>query len=224
LSELHVKPVSVTLSAPVWNLLPLPGTSLMVIEQRDDVKRVASFSLFNFQLQQFLWRDVVAAEKWWLNLTRVTPDHVELKVFDNTENPDKTSLIFLSLKDGSLVHPTSEQMTWSHTNEALHPFQYLDGEPDFETVQSFLKSKLGVTSRLGVEYLEYENYILISYYAGNPAAFVNRLAIFNHQGECLYDEEIGMNLRGIGINTFFITSSYLFFVKNRSELVTFRIV
>jgi hypothetical protein len=106
----------------------------------------------------------------------------------------------------------------------VQPFQYLDGEPDFETVKAFLKSKLEIAPRLGAEYLEYGDRIIISYYLGDPAAFVNRLVIFNSMGEYLYQEEIGTNLKGIGINTFFIASGCLFFVKNRTELVTFRIV
>jgi Domain of unknown function (DUF4905) len=224
LPELHFKPASVTLSAPVWNLLAFEGKPWIIMEQRDEVKRVASFSLFDFKNQRFLWRDVVTPEKWWVNLAGFTTDHIVLKVFESTENPDKTSLLFLSLKDGSAVDSIAQQNDWLHTNDTVQPFQYLDGEPDFETVKKFLKSKFEVIPRLGVEYLEYVGHIIISYYAGDPAAFINRMALFNMQGECLYEDEIGTNLKGIGVNTFFIVSGYLFFVKNGTELVTFRIV
>jgi Domain of unknown function (DUF4905) len=224
LSELHVKPISVILSSPVWNLLPFAGKPLIVIEQRDEQKRVASFSAFDFENQRFLWRDVVLPEKWWLNLAGVTHDQVVLKVFESTENPDKTSFLFLSIQDGKVIDPKGKQNNVSYTNDTVQPFQYLDGEADFETVKNFLKAKLESTPKLGVEYREYANHIIISYYTGDPAAFANQLAIFNLQGECLYKEEIGTNLKGIGINTFFIASGYLFFVKNRTELVTFRIV
>ncbi len=224
MSELYCKPASILLSAPVWNLLPVAGKSLVAIEQRDDLKRVASFSLFDFANQTFLWRDVVLSEKWWVNLTGVTEDYVVLKVFESSENPDQTSLRFLAVANGKVTDLRADQLEWSHTNDAWHPFQYIDGEPDFETVREFLKKKIEKVIRLGVEYLEYGARMIISYYTGDPAAYINRLAIFNLQGECLYDQEIGMNLKGIGINTFFIASDYLFFVKNRSELVTFRIV
>jgi hypothetical protein len=223
LSELHFKPVSVTLSAPVWNLLAFEG-KLIVIEQRDETKRVASFSLFDFENQRFLWRDVVSPEKWWVNLAGVTPDHVVLKVFESTENPDKTSFLFLSIKDGKVMDYIAQQNDWVHTNDVMQPFQYLDGEPDFETVKDFLKSKFRVTPMLGVEYREHAGYMIISYYVGDPAHFANRIALFNTQGDCLYEYEIGTNLKGIGVNTFFIVSGRLFFVKNRTELVTFRIV
>jgi Domain of unknown function (DUF4905) len=224
LPEKHLNPSSVTLSAPVWNLLPFAGKPILVIEQRDEGKRVASFSVFNYERQRFQWRDVVLPEKWWLNLAGVTQDHVVIKVFESTENPDKTSLLFLSVEDGKVEDLAFQQNDWLHTNDTVQPFHYLDGEPDFETVKNFLKSKIEITPRLSAEYLEYDGYIIISYYIGDPAAFVNRLVVFNSMGEEIYQEEIGTNLKGIGINTFFIASGILFFVKNRTELVTFRIV
>ena len=224
MSELHFKPESVTLSAPVWNLLAFEEKALIVIEQRDELKRVVSFSLFNFENQRFLWRDVVLPEKWWLNLAGVAPDHIVLKVFESTENPDKTSFLFLSMKDGKVLDHNAQQNDWQHTNNTLQPFQYLDGEPDFETVKNFLKNKFNTIPRLGAEYLEYADHIIISYYTGDPAAYINRIVLFNEQGECLYEDEMGTNLKGIGVNTFFIVSGHLFFVKNRTELVTFRIV
>jgi len=224
LPELHFKPASVILSAPAWNILPFPGRSVIVIEQRDDVRRVVSFSAYDFKNDGFLWRDVITREKWWVNLAGVSSNQVLLKVFENTENPDKTSVLCLSMDDGSEIIPDSQQNEGLHTNDTVHPFQYLDGEPDFDTVKNFLKSKMEPAPRLGAEYMEHEGYIIISYYAGAPAAYANLLAIFNSQGECLYHEEIGTNLKGIGLNTFFILSGYLFFVKNRTELVTFRIV
>jgi len=224
LPELHFKPVSVIVSAPVWNILPFPGKPVMVVEQRDDVRRVVSFSAFDFENQRFLWRDVITREKWWVNLAGVTQDHIVLKVFESTENPDKTSLLFLSTEDGRELVQDLQQNEGLYTNDTLHPFQYLDGEGDFETVKNFLRSKIDSMPGFGAEYLEHAGYIIISYYTGDVAALVNHLAVFNSKGECLYHEEIGTNLKGIGINTFFILSGYLFFVKNRTELVTFRIV
>lgn len=222
--EKHFQPVSIHLSAPVWNLMPLPDRPLVVMEQRDEVKRTASFSLYDYREGKFLWRDVVLAERWWVNLAGVASEMIVLKVFESTENPDKTSLMFLNITDGSVSERPPEQTDLVHTNDALYPFQYLDGEPDFEIVKRFLISKFEIIPKLGVEYMEYADHVFISFYAGNPAAFINRLSIFTAQGNCLYDEEMGTNLKGIGINTFFIASGSLFFVKNKTELVTFRIV
>jgi len=224
LYEKHFDPVSIHLSAPVWNLLPLENSPLIAIEQRDELRRVASFSLYHFGDHKFLWRDLVLPEKWWVNLAGVSNEWIVLKVFESTENPDKTSFLFLNVKDGSVVANAPQQFETEYTNTALYPFQYLDGEPDFDTVQRFLSTRFDATPRLGAEYLEQDDLVIISFYTGNPAAFINRLVIVNSTGKCLYEDEIGMNLKGIGVNTFFVASGNLFFVKNKSELVTFRIV
>lgn len=224
MSEKHVNLFSIKLSAPLWNLLPLAGKPVIAIEQRDELKRLVSFSAYHFIDHRFLWRDVVLSEKWWVNLAGATKDHIVLKVFENTENPDKTSYLFLDTDSGKPVLNHPQQIDWAHTNNTEHPFQYLEGEPDFETVKNFLSTSCKEIPMLGAEYIEYANHVIISYYVGAPARIKNWLAVFNLKGECLYQEEIGTNLKGIGINTFFITSGYLFFVKNKTELVTFRIV
>lgn len=224
MSEKHVNPFSIKLSAPVWNMLPFAGRPLMAIEQRDEMKRLVSFSAYHFIDHRFLWRDVVLPEKWWVNLAGATKDHMVLKVFENTENPDKTSFLLLEVETGKVASRHHQQKDWIHTNDTMHPFQYLDGESEFETVKNFLITARKEMPMLGAEYLEFADRIIISYYVGIPASFKNWLAVFSLKGECLYEEEIGTNLKGIGINTFFITSGYLFFVKNKTELVTFRIV
>jgi Domain of unknown function (DUF4905) len=221
LSEKHFKPFSILLPAPVWNLLPHAQKPIIVIEQRNEEQRSVAFSGFDFVNQKFLWRDVVLTEKWWVNLVAVEHGYAVLKVFESMENPDKTSLCFLSLEDGKILKDQRVE-GYTHTNNTVHPFQYLEGDPDFETVKNFIQAKGKAIPRLGAEYLEYEGFIFISYYLGDPLA--NCLAIFNAVGDCVYEEKIGTNLKGIGVNTFFIASGYLFFVKNKIELVTFRIV
>jgi hypothetical protein len=205
-------------------MLPLAAKPVVVIELRDEVKRLVSFAAYHFIDHRFLWRDVVLSEKWWLNLMQTTRDHIVVKVFDNMENPDKTSLILLDVDTGKVLPDQLHQINEAHTIDTVYPFQYLDGESEFATVKEFLSANDKETPILGAEYLEYEGHLIISYYVGAPAKFINRLAIFGGKGECLYEEEIGTNLKGLGVNTFFITSGYLFFVKNKTELVTFRIV
>ena len=222
--EKYVNPFSIKLSASIWNLLPFDGRPLMAIEQRDELKRLVTFSAYDFIEHRFLWRDVVLFEKWWVNLAGATKDYVVLKVFESTENPDKTSFLFLNADTGKPISNQDQQIEWRHTNNTVSPFQYQVGEADFETVKNFLIDRQREMPVLGVEYVEYADHIIISYYVTTPENMTNRLAIFNLKGESLYEEEIGTNLKGMGINTFFVASGYLFFVKNKTELVTFRIV
>ncbi len=208
--------------APIWNVLPVPGKSWVVMEERDETSRKVSFSAVDYVQKRVVWRNDTLTETWWINLVSVSPTQVLLKIFENTTNPDLTHWLALSVMEGKQQEKQLEED--QHTNELIQPFQYLAGEHDFETVRKFLKTRLHTVPILGADYLEHKAFIFISFYFRAAAAFTNQLACFSTTGDLLWQDEIGTNLKGIGVNTFFVVSDYLFFVKNRSELVTFRIV
>lgn len=214
---------SITLEATIWNVLPVPGKPWVVVEDRNDSTRQVSFAAIDYENEKVVWRTNSLTESWWINLAGVTTDQVHLKIFENTSNPDKTYWQVLALESGLVIQEEPKVET-EHTNEVIHPFQYLAGEEDFETIKTFLKKRLNVVPILGVEYVEYSDFVFISYYFGSPGAFNNTLACFKSTGELLWQEEIGTNLKGIGVNTFFLVANQLFFVKNKTELVTFGIV
>ncbi|MBL7870391.1 MAG: DUF4905 domain-containing protein [Cyclobacteriaceae bacterium] len=214
---------SITLEATIWNVLPVPGRPWVIVEERNDNARLVSVSAINYENETLVWKTNSLAETWWINLVRVTPDQVHLKIFENTSNPDKTYWQILAMESGEDIQETPKIET-KHTNEAIYPFQYLAGEADFETIKTFLTRQLNVLPILGVEYTEYVDFVFISYYFGSPGMFNNNLACFKSTGELLWQEEIGTNLKGIGVNTFFLVANQVFFVKNKTELVTFGIV
>lgn len=214
---------SIQLSTVIWNVLPVPGKPWVVVEERDETNRKVSFCAIDYQKKEIVWRNNSLPELWWINLVRVTPSQVLLKIFENTSNPDVTHVLALSVAEGKPLDQPIE-IEDEHTNELIQPFQYLAGEHDFETVKQFVVGRTQKLPLLGVEYLEHGGFIFISHYFGNPGSFTNVLTCFSSAGNIVWQEEIGTNLKGIGVNTFFVVTDYLFFVKNKSELVTFRIV
>jgi hypothetical protein len=103
------------------------------------------------------------------------------------------------------------------------PFQYIDGNVHFETVKSFLTSRLEVMPIMGVEYLEYAHLIFISYHVFEKS-LANYLVVFTDEGELVLQEELDDEIKGLGLDTFFIRSGCLFFVRNKNELISYRIV
>ncbi|HNU42289.1 MAG: hypothetical protein UZ12_BCD005000381 [Bacteroidetes bacterium OLB12] len=205
--------------AVIWNMIPA-GADRIIIEERNEHTRQVSIVCLT-ATGTFRWRNTNLPDSWWINLNGVTATHVILHQFENTSNPDQVKLIALQVDTGQEV---AVPVQFEYTIEALRPFVYVQGEPDFETVQKFLRQQLNQEIFLGAEYLETENLILISYYTGQPAAYTNKLACFSHKGLLYWTEEIGTNLKGMGIGTFFIATNTVFFVKNKTDLVTFRIV
>ena len=204
----------------IWNLLPVPQLCQMIIEERNDNARNVSIACIEFS-GKVVWRVNHLPETWWINVNRVTLNQVVLRVFQTTTNPDVVSEIVLNVRNGE---PVSVQPEPECTNGLLRPFVYVQGEAEFNTVQKFLEERVKQQIFIGAEYLEANDLVFIAYYIGQPGNFTNVLACFSRTGELSWSEEIGTNLEGMGIGTFFIATNTLFFVKNKTELVTFRIV
>lgn len=215
-----------TFSGPVWNMLLVPEKSILVLEVRNDESRQVSFSALEFVKNQFLWRNVTVSEPWWVNLCKSRGNTVILSKFDNTNNPDSVSYISLDLQTAAVIeNDAAETLTPNlQSKEAIVPIQYIQGSAYFEMAKKFIYQKLKSTAVHTIEYLEDSGLIFISFYTQEEVGLENELAIFDENGVLLLREKIGSALKGLGLETFFLQARYLFYIKNKVELVTWRIV
>ena len=108
-------------------------------------------------------------------------------------------------------------------SEPVRPFQYLDGNAYFETIKKFLQQTRNLTPIVGAEYVETEGLVFISYYIMEGTGLANYLLVMDQNGKLLLTEKLGGQLKGLGVETFFILSGCLFFVKNKREFLSFQI-
>jgi hypothetical protein len=131
--------------------------------------------------------------------------------------------IVLNLLDGQ---PIQKDYTVSYAEQNFNitrPFQYHEGSEHFETVKAFLGSKAQISPIITIEYCEYHSLILISAFVSRED-LANYLFVFNSNGEMLTKETLGEHLKGIALDTFFVFSGFLIFVKNKCELVSYKIL
>jgi hypothetical protein len=76
---------------------------------------------------------------------------------------------------------------------------------------------------MALEYLEHDSIIFISFYV-QENELANYLFMLSADGNLLVKEKLDEQLKGIGLGTFFILSGCVFFVKNKAELVSYKIV
>jgi hypothetical protein len=107
--------------------------------------------------------------------------------------------------------------------QVIKPLQYHQETSHFDTMKSFLQKKYQMVPESVIEYLEYAHHIIVSFYA-REVSLVNFLIVMDESGEELLIEKIGEELKGIGSDTFFILEGFLIFVKNRSALVSYKLV
>lgn len=146
----------------------------------------------------------------------------ENSVEGNFTTDDKEPAV-LNLLTGQIMDSREDATAVKENISLLKPFQYVEGHPYFETVKTFLQRKLNATVVAAVEYLEHNAFIFISYYVKNDS-LANYLVVVTENGAIVQHEIIGDQLKGLGLETFFILSGCLFFVRNKRELVSFRLV
>jgi hypothetical protein len=105
----------------------------------------------------------------------------------------------------------------------IRPLHYREGESGFETVKKYLM-RIGEKELItGVDYLEHAGFVVLSVYVEEDG-LANFLIVLDQEGTVVLREKAGGNLKGIGIDTFFILEGSLFFVKNKRELLRYKLI
>jgi hypothetical protein len=237
-----------------------PTRNIIFLEVRQEEAKKVSFFAYNLDARDFMFRDLVFDEPWWINLADASGNVLIFTIYMDTNNPDRKSIIAFDFEQNktiwwrnnfSLSGVNANQVLGSDTGSGMKfltlnlldglpaqnenvlevrqnflvhkPLQYFEQTSHFDTVKSFLEVKHQISAISVIEYLELHSLLFISYYeAGNGLA--NYLIVLNTEGEVLLKEKIGEQLKGIGFDTFFILSGYLIFVKNKRELISYKMV
>lgn len=126
----------------------------------------------------------------------------------------------LDIKTG--MELPGEHQEQQNATDVIRPHQYLSDHEYFNTVKIFLEQKFNLTPVVALEYLEHDSIVFISFYV-QERELANYLIMISTDGNLLLKEKLDEQLKGIGLGTFFILSGCVFFVKNRAELVSYKI-
>ncbi|MBA4058259.1 MAG: hypothetical protein C0490_26315, partial [Marivirga sp.] len=155
---------------------------------------------------------------WWNNDFSLTA-LANGQVFGVTSKYGTRSVV-LDMLSGREIAPRD---TGEMKEVVIRPHQYLDDNEYFATVKTFLSRKFNLTPVIALEYMEYDSIIFISFYI-QDGELANYLLIVSADGEELMKEKLDEHLKGIGMDTFFVLSGCVFFVKNKVELFSYKIV
>lgn len=233
----------------------------LFLEIRNAADKTVSFSALNLQNNQWLWKDLVFEEPWWISLRAIEGDILLFTIYTDANNPDKKSVLayhvvkkeiawwrngfsmtsvnrlsvsgvdakfpgkesILDLFTGQPVQGGDFDLADSQNFPVIRPFQYEEGTEYFVTVKDFLRSRLGISPVASIEYLEIKDLIIVSVFL-KEEGLANYLYVLDAHGDVLMVEKLGEDLKGIGLDTFFVFSENLIFVKNKNELLSYSIV
>ncbi|MEM1135991.1 MAG: DUF4905 domain-containing protein [Bacteroidota bacterium] len=116
---------------------------------------------------------------------------------------------------------TQIQLEASTDKSLLHPMKYAEDNAYFDTVKRFIKKTLSLSIVISCDYIEWGNFIIISFYQANTKnTFNNYIAIFNHSGEVILQDVLGEDLKGIASESFFIVRNYLIYIIENKDIIT----
>jgi hypothetical protein len=86
-------------------------------------------------------------------------------------------------------------------DQTLKPQLYLEGATHFETLKKFMEQKVNVHLSGGAEYLEFQDWLIISaFFQENGLA--NNLYVFDKSGKIVLQEKLGEKLQGYFFHPF----------------------
>jgi hypothetical protein len=172
-----------------------------------DKKGIIAYDLFSFELL------------WWNNdFSLVSVSNSNVIGISNKFGNRQLSLELRTGKEIKVIEPEEKIK-----DKVLRPSQYQMDHRYFDTVKTFLGQRFNLLPITALEYLEYQSLIFISCYLQEDA-LTNYLFIISEDGNLLLKEKLDEHVKGIGLDTFFILSGCVFFVKNKVELVSYKIL
>jgi hypothetical protein len=133
----------------------------------------------------------------------------------------------IDINEGKIIEEISEsELTDERKSEesfVKNSSHYRADNKYFEKIAGFAEAYIGKKPEQALDYLEYKEGIIVSFYAREEEKLVNYLMVVNEKGELIYNEPIDKDLKGVGIDTFFLYNDLLIFIKNKKELVIFEL-
>lgn len=102
------------------------------------------------------------------------------------------------------------------------PIHYEPDNPHFETLASFISTKLDLKLLGSCDYLEVEEFFAMAINSKAEVGYNLDLFVFSHEGDLLLQKPLDRELKGLASGTFFIASQALIFVEGKRNLVFYR--
>ncbi|OJJ17424.1 hypothetical protein BKI52_26490 [marine bacterium AO1-C] len=174
------------------------------------------------QPQGLIALDVVSQEVLWQTKEFNFYEVVNNKIVVTSSTTSGDFYLTIDIKTGKVLERFQELSTGltrkNENKSMIFPFHYQDEMAYFQTVAVFLKKKFNLQIVQAVDYLEYDNFIIISYFYDNAGDLMNNLLVLDQNGQVLFHQNIEKQLTGIGLDTFFVFKNELFFVKHKTLL------
>ncbi len=198
------------------------GSILFYVYENDQNPAPTSYFLYSIIKQAILWQ---SSDFRFLSV-------IDEGVIGYTGPEENSQLLLVHPVSGISKIISSNDYNPSVVSENIissYPFHYLEATEYYKSIEKYLVQNHGINPVKALDYLEFENAIIISYYLYSEGyqkyneKFDNYLLVLNKKGEQLFNEKIAINVTGIGLGIFFVIKNQLIFSRIKSEIVSYQI-
>ncbi|MEO1049842.1 MAG: DUF4905 domain-containing protein [Bacteroidota bacterium] len=182
----------------------------------------------NPEIKKFYGYDLQSAEITWelddVVFIRMVPGGMLVRSKDEDEQ-----YLLIDVEAGTAQHLPDDQVEaregsqGGENNNVMYPLHYDEENEYFATLKKFVETRTGRSPAKAIEYMEYQSCILISYYIYESEKLSNFLLISDLQGNIVGQEVLDTSLESPGLDTFFVMGDNLFFVREKKNLIGFKI-
>ncbi len=228
----------------IWKIAVDQENGLLAVECRHQENKTASFSVIDVKNNKFIVEKYVFKEGWMSHLYAIHRQKIIVKhslsensplksgfsIFDVDKN-EELNFFELNLhdayKEGLVVYssrispPRHELMNWEFDNKKsiaakeLSNFTSFDAPdihlPDFKFAEPWFKS---------ISVLAYKNYQIKTLYTDNNALKNLEILVYKNNDQ-LVQSNLDTGIQKANPEPFFVWFSRLFYIKNKSEFVSY---
>ncbi|MFY7827755.1 MAG: DUF4905 domain-containing protein [Flectobacillus sp.] len=206
-----------TFQEKIWNIQL--SEHHLVAELRNEIHRKVEFICIDLLKSELIWRQASPVNTWWQSLGKLYKTQVELIEFSEESKPQVTQKHYLNIQTGELsdFFPQVSDNFSDQPFSYLQPVHYTEQNEYFPAIYRFVYRLLNVDIQKAVDYLEYKDKIIISYYLYHENKLWNYLLVVNNRKEILLNELL-TETEGLGLVTFTVKPEILLYVKNKCQL------
>jgi hypothetical protein len=224
----------VAFSAPIWKTALDAGKGWLALELRDADALQVEFAVVDLEDAAVVSSGIRLPERWWLSLENAQNGLLFIsEISSKIDSKLEGRKWVIEVQTGHLLDDvlTAEyrENTFSdrrinaqsvyETSPLALPFHYSPHSEHYQTLQTFLEQKLGISATGPIEYAEVKDSLLFSYYTQQESSFSNYFVNFGKDGA--HSEVICLEsgLTGFGKDTFMVWQHELVLcIQNRNIL------
>lgn len=206
--ELPVSIQQVNFDNPIWGLLYDEEDNLLLVDSRNESNK--KIEVWKLELASLARKATSIQIDWWEKLIGVKQNQIYSIQYEDQHDPSNYRFRCFDL-DNQSVEILKNQPEIAHN--AVEPFLYEMESDHHKTVSQFLSLELTTSC----EYMEFDDYIIISYYLRSEKGF-DRFLLLLKAGQKLWRVKQDGNMKGFASGSFFVVRNTLIFVRERNEV------